>query len=407
MPYVAPVTKSANTKLSSAEYNVLVNDIIDLNARLTTGTYAARPASPTIGQLYYQTNTDELVKYVTDADGTNRWMLADHDYRRNFVINGGFDVWQRATTFNPVSATGTTGLNYGADRWQFLQSTTSASAFTRQAVTPSDPAGFNYYLRVQRANTLTHTTPYIIQTSFESQNIQSIRGKYVTLSFWARRGANYSSSSNMLEVKIVSGQGTDNTVSGFTTPATDTSLPSLSTSWQRFSFSTLMTTTSTQLGALFIFTPSGTAGAADYYDITGVQLEVGTAPSDFENRDAGEELRRCQRYYYRTGPYSAGPQSYGAGYCSTTSNARISISFPVTLRTAPTALEASGASGTNFAVANLAVTTLCTSQPTFYTATNNTAVVNFITGATLTAGGGALGANNGVATGYLAWNVEL
>jgi len=47
------------------------------------------------------------------------------------------------------------------------------------------------------------------------------------------------------------------------------------------------------------------------------------------------------------------------------------------------------------------------SQPTSYTYTNNTAVVNFITGATLTAGGGALGANNAVATGYLGWSAEL
>jgi hypothetical protein len=360
--------------------------------------------------MVYQTDTDEFLKYVTDVDGTARWMLADHDYRRNVVINGAFDVWQRGTSFNPVSATSTTGLNYGADRWQFLQATTSASAFTRQAITSTDPVGFNYYTRVQRANTLTLTTAYTVQTSFESQNIQQFRGKYVTLSFWARAGANYSAASSYLVSDIVTGTGTDNTTGNFTGNAVNTTTNNvLTTSWKRFSITTsaVLATTITQLGVRFVFTPVGTAGAADYFDITGVQVEPASAPSDHEFRDFGEELRRCQRYYYRTGPYSAGAQSYGAGYCSSTTNARISISFPVTLRTAPTAFEASGSSGTDFAVANLAVTTLCTSQPTSYTSTNNTAVVNFITGATLTAGGGALGANNAVATGYLGWSAEL
>lgn len=266
-------------------------------------TFATRPASPLVGQIIYQTDTDELLKYVTDADGTQRWMLADHDYRRNVVINSGFDVWQRGTTFNPTSATSTTGANYGADRWQFLQATTSASAFTRQAITSTDPVGFNYYTRVQRANTLTLTTAYTVQTSFESQNIQQFRGKYVTLSFWARAGANYSAASSFLVSDIVTGTGTDNTTGNFTGNAVNTTTNNvLTTSWKRFSITTsaVLATTITQLGVRFVFTPVGTAGAADYYDITGVQVEPASAPSDHEFRDFGEELRRCQRYYEKS-----------------------------------------------------------------------------------------------------------
>lgn len=272
------------------------------NTPLPVYTYGTRPVSGTVGQIIYLSDTDEYVKYVTDLDGTARWMQADHDYRRNVVINGGFDVWQRGTSFNPTSATSTTGLNYGADRWQFLQATTSASAFTRQAITSTDPVGFNYYTRVQRANTLTLTTAYTVQTSFESQNIQQFRGKYVTLSFWARAGANYSAASGFLVSDIVTGTGTDNTVGNFTSNTVNTTTNNvLTTSWKRFSITTsaVLATTITQLGVRFVFTPVGTAGAADYFDITGVMVEPASAPSDFEFRDAGEELRRCQRYFER------------------------------------------------------------------------------------------------------------
>jgi hypothetical protein len=417
------------TKLLGTDYagystiNTLIDSIDSiLNTRLnaSTGTYAghtvvatlaARPATPTAGQMIYQTNTDELLKYVVDQDSTSRWMMADHDYRRNVVINGGFDVWQRGNSFNPVSATSTTGLNYGADRWQMLQATTNGAtaAYTRTAITSTDPAGYNYYCRVQRTSAQTFTTAYTLQTSFESANIQAVRGKYVTLSFWARAGANYSNASSYLVSNIVTGTGTDNTVGNFTTNTVNTTTNNvLTTSWKRFVVTTsaVLATSITQLGVSFVFTPVGTAGAADYFDITGVQLEIGSAPSDFEFRDFGEELRRCQRYYYRQGPYASGTQRFGNGFISTTSTALINTQFPVTFRSAPTAIEQSGVAA-NYGVSNLATTTACTSVPTFLNATVDTATTTFTTGATLVAGQGAQGANNSTTTAYLGWSAEL
>lgn len=42
----------------------------------------------------------------------------------------------------------------------------------------------------------------------------------------------------------------------------------------------------------------GVGGAVnDYYEITGVQLEVGSVATTFEHRSSGDELARCQRYY--------------------------------------------------------------------------------------------------------------
>lgn len=271
-------------------------------------TYTTRPANPSVGQMIYQSDTDEYLKYATDADGTQRWMMADHDVRRNAVINGSFEIWQRGVSFNPASATGTSGLNYGADRWQFLQATSQSSAFTRNLSIPTpnnDPPGFNYTLGVFRGSGTTYTTPFTIQQSFETFNIAGFRGKYATLSFWARKDTGYSAAGSVLVSDIVTGTANNDTVSSFsgaTVAATANNV--LTTSWKRFSITTSAPLpalgNTIQLGVRFVSTPTGTAVSNDQFFITGVQLEQGTAPSDFEYRDVGEELRRCQRYYQVT-----------------------------------------------------------------------------------------------------------
>jgi hypothetical protein len=344
---MAVTTNFSFTKLVGTDYagystiNTLIDSIDSiLNTRFpgaSTSTYAghnivanlaARPATPTAGQMIYQTDTDELLKYVVDLDGTSRWMQASPEYRRNVVINGGFDLWQRGSPFNPTSAVSTSRQNYGADCWQFLQATTSASAFNQGTITSTDPVGFNYYARVKRDSGLTLVTPYTVQTSFESQNIQQFRGKYVTLSFWARAGANYSAASSFLVSDIVTGTGFDNTVGNFTTNTVNTTTNNvLTTSWKRFSITTsaVLATTITQLGVRFVFTPVGTAGAADQFDITGVQVEPSSAPSDFEFRDAGEQLSRCQRYFLAF----TGSGNYLVGQATSTTSANFILPAPI------------------------------------------------------------------------------
>ena len=72
------------------------------------------------------------------------------------------------------------------------------------------------------------------------------------------------------------------------------------------------------------------------FEITGVQLEVGTQATPFEHRSFGEELSLCQRYYYR---WTAGATNryawFGASY-STSTCFGIVKTLPVTMRAAPT-----------------------------------------------------------------------
>jgi len=305
----------------------------------TVGTLAERLAlaSPQIGQLFYQTNTDEYVKYGTDTDGTNRWMMADHDYGRNLVVNGGFDVWQRT-----ISATTSTADFYGpADRWQTTRlSSDTGRTFSRQPVTSSDTpvSGFTYFMRCQRDASNAAVNSILMATSFETTSVRRTQNKYVTLSFYARAGANYSAASGFLRAYITTGTGTDGRLitGNFTSPTVLVDSNNvLTTSWKRFTVTTSapVGSTVTQMGITFQFSPVGTAGAADYYDVTGVQLEAVSAPSDFEFEPYETVLRKCQRYYY-TGSFTPGYTWYPTA--GTFRNIVWTVPFPVTMRTSPT-----------------------------------------------------------------------
>ena len=80
----------------------------------------------------------------------------------------------------------------------------------------------------------------IVSTTFETQNVRRYHNKFVTLSFYARRGANYSSASSVLSYAILTGTGTDgNIANGLTGQANAVSSnATLTTTFQRFTVTT-------------------------------------------------------------------------------------------------------------------------------------------------------------------------
>ena len=84
------------------------------------------------------------------------------------------------------------------------------------------------------------------------------------------------------------------------------------------------------------------ATVSDYFQITGVQLEVGDTATPFENRSYAQELALCQRFYYRRTYESFAYQYVNNGRVSgqygTTNRSLVEtfFQFPVTMRSAPT-----------------------------------------------------------------------
>ena len=70
------------------------------------------------------------------------------------------------------------------------------------------------------------------------------------------------------------------------------------------------------------------------FEITGVQLEVGDSATDFEHVSIGDELLKCQRYYFKeTATYYAG-MGYGTNAIT---NCLVVLQQPCVMRATPTA----------------------------------------------------------------------
>ena len=273
--------------------------------------------------------------------GSNLDTFLFRPFSRNGVLNSNFSVWQRGTSFTAATA-------YTADRW--YKDTNTGRTVSRQATgDTTNLPNIQYCLRYQRDSGNALTTALNLTQSMETVNSIPFAGKQVTFSFYARAGANFSSASSALNYYLVSGTGTDqNQRSGYTGQALPISTTAtLTTTWQRFTATATVAATATELATVFEYTPVGTASTNDYFEITGVQLEVGNQASPYAPTTPiyATELAACQRYYYRKNSEVTGG-GFGIGQCFSITQANVQIPHPVTMRTTPT-LARSGLSLTN------------------------------------------------------------
>jgi hypothetical protein len=325
------LSKNSNTNMDFTwvtpdDANAIQNAIVDAKGDLIAASAADTPARLAVG------NNGETL--VADSAATTG-LRYQAPVAVNPIVNGGFDVWQRGTSF----ASGTRA--YTADRFEFFRQTSAAGAtLSRQS---SGLTGIQYCARVSRDSGNTATNILWLTNSIETANSIPYAGKTIVFSFYARAGANYSSASSILNFSVQSGTGTDQNINSTYTGAADviaSTNATLTTTWQRFTYTGTVGSTATELAYYFDYTPVGTAGAADYYEITGIQIEVGSVATPFK-RSGGTiqgELAACQRYYWRisdTTPYNA----FGSGQGNSTTLASLVIPFPVTMRVVPTVLD--------------------------------------------------------------------
>ena len=346
---------------------------------------------------------------VNDTNGTINLFQTSTLSRaagKNVVINGGFDVWQRNTSI----AGANNSTTFTADRWNAYRAS-AGSTFTRQVTgDTTNLPNIQYCLRVARDSGNTGTGNIITAQSVESINAIPFAGQTVTVSWYARRGANYSAASNNLNYEFITGTGTDQTILGtYTGAVTTTGTKTLTTTWQRFSYTVTLAATATEFGLDFYFTPVGTAGAADYFEITRVQVELGSYATTF-SRAGGTiqgELAACQRYYFRTSSSGAN-YIYGLAQCYGTTTGGAVIPLPVPMRVRPTALEQSGTAGDYQVYSSSGAAIALTSVPTYagVATSQYQAAVNFTVSSGLT-GGNVTQLTAANANSFLGWSVEL
>jgi hypothetical protein len=360
---------------------------------------------------------------VTFPDSSLQAAAASPYVLKNRIINGDMRIDQRNAG---ASVTGNNGV-FPVDRYVLGNSQSSKCTTQQNAGSVTPPAGFTNYLGI------TSSSAYSILSSDFFQFGQKIEGynmadlawgtadaKTITLSFWVRSSLtgtfggsirnsadNYSycysytiSSANTWEYKTI-------TIAG---PTSGTWLTTNGLGIDfRFSYGMGSTYTGTagSWGASSGYAPTGqvnvlgTNGATWY--VTGVQIEQNTSATPFERRLYNHELAACQRYYYKI--YGAVADRIALGHSNLTTQSVGTSQFPVTLRTAPTALEQSGTAA-DYQVQHANTATNCSAVPTFANASINMATSLFTVASGLTVGQG-LNIRLVNTSGYLAWSAEL
>jgi len=378
------------TWVAQDDSNAIQNSIVNAKGDLIGASANDTPAILSVGA-----NGETLVADSSTSTGL-RYQTA---YNGNAIINGGMDIWQRGTSFTAASV-------YTADRW-FKGSQTSWTT-SRQT---SGLTGFQYSMRFQRDSGNSNASGCLMFYNLETADALRFADKTVTVSYYAKAGANYSPTSSAFIQQLYTGTGTDqrrDQSTGFTGETTVVnSSVTLTTSWQRFQFTASIGSTATEIAIAFGFIPTGTAGAADFAEITGIQLEVGSVATTFKRSNGAGgtiqgELSAACRYYWRSpvGPING---THGAGIAFSTTGTSIAVNLPVQMRVAPTSVDFSSLAvwdtGTATAVTGL---TLNTSQTCF-----NTGFVNPTVAGGLTLYRPYFLFNNTNTNGYIGFNAEL
>jgi hypothetical protein len=313
-------------------HDYIPNTLVDAKGDILTATADNVPA-----RLAKGSDGAVLVSDSTTSTGL-AWQPygAQQVAGKNLVINGGMDIWQRGNSFASSNST----YVFTADRWEIVRHGYHLGMTVSRQSAGLD--GFRYCARIQRDSGNTSTNNLQFQTSFETSEVLPFINKQMTISFYARKSSTSSSSS--INAQIISGTGTDQAMKNYTGGTVSFQQTfTLTDSWQRFSFSGTVSSPYNEFGIWFGYTPSGTAGAADYVEITGVQIELGSIATQF-SRAGGTiqgELAACQRYYYRVGTDGASSSFFFSplGMANATTQVITTFQFPQVMRIKPSSID--------------------------------------------------------------------
>ena len=369
---------------------------------------------------------------VNNTDGTATANLTNRQ-GKNLVINGAMNVAQRGTSSTTQNAYTT------VDRWKILSGGLDEGVTTAQSDITSGLAyndGFRKAYKVQNGNQTSGagSSDYLVPIyKFESQDLANSGWDYVssssfiTISFYVK-----SSVAQTFQVQLYNGEPSPARQYVFEYSAT--------TSWTRI--------THTVPGGSGLQIDNDNGGDLDLYfnlfhgtdatdnsyvnnqwndygggnpqykdntstwyttndatwEITGLQVEVGSVATDFEHLSYPDDLRRCQRYYYKLLPTQGAYFGAGTWYNSTTFI--LHVDFPVFMRTNVTSVETTG-TASHYRIITNATTVTCSAAPSALGDPNTTSLaVNFPTSGAGTQGQGGLG-RSGNASAFLAFSAEL
>lgn len=233
-------------------------------------------------------------------------------HRRNLVMNGDFQVWQRGTS---VAALGTSP-QWTADRWAI------AASIGVQTIAKDVSTLPGILTSAKNLRPVGNATPQnlFLAQAIESAKIEQIAGLPFVFSYWVYFGSSFvtftqpqslgNASGHLLSVcntgtgvdegPIVTFTGSKNvSILGITPTA-----PQLGV-WLYYSQSGIIPATAKEMKVYFEYTSTATAADANAYcKITGVQLEIGYTPTAFAYQSFSDSLFDCSRFYQKSFDYA-------------------------------------------------------------------------------------------------------
>ena len=301
--------------------------------------------------------TDGTITNSDLASGT----IENQSAFKNIIINGDMSLAQRAESASSLTSSGYHALD------RFNNGINSQGTWTISQDT-TVPTGQGFAKSLKYDCTTADGSPasgdYVwLEQKIEGQNLQYLKkgtssAESVTISFWVyatKTGTNIlelldkDNTRHICQSYTISSSDTwekkEITFAGDTTGAfnndngesasllfwlgagSNYTSGSLATSWASFSGAAA----NRAVGQV-----NHADSTSNNFYITGIQMESGTAASDFEFLPVDVNLRRCQRYYFlKASQPASDSQSIGVGTYYTSSSMRADVAFPVTMRAMP------------------------------------------------------------------------
>ncbi len=280
---------------------------------------------------------------------------------RNLIINGDFRINQRGSS--------STSNGYQTmDRWYVYAANTGNTVTTSQVAITSGNAyddGFRKAAKISLsgAGTLANNTEILFYQKIEAQDLANSGWNYksassnITLSFWVKSsvaqtfaahirtedGTAYIYSFTYTVAQANVWQKITKTIPGNSNITINddngsglrvyVGVPAIGSDYTSGTADTwVVSSTSSK----FPTVPNNwlTAGASTF-ELTGVQLEVGSVATPFEHRSYAEELQLCMRYFYKWSS-SVAYSNFDIGYATSATNVEVVHQLPVIMRANPT-----------------------------------------------------------------------
>ena len=274
---------------------------------------------------------------TSGGDLTNAAGVSFMGGSKNLLYNGAMQVAQRGTSTASITAIG----YYTADRWG-IQTAGSVAGTWTQSIESDAPTGSGLRKSLKMLVTTAKASlaagdHVALGQTLEGQDVQRIAkgtasAQQVTASFWVKSNVTGTYTAYLFDTDNTRSVSASYTISASATwekktitfPADTTgafdndNAGSLSLS---FNLAAGTTYTSGTLGttwaaysasALAVGQTNLAAATNNYWQVTGVQLEVGPVATSFEFKSYGQELRECQRYYQTFAAFGVAGYASGA-----------------------------------------------------------------------------------------------